>query len=157
MNNALKIHVAAALVATLTILAFLLLAIGAELVPQHLAAFRRGIAWGLLLLVPALMATGLTGHLLARRHRGRLVADKVQRMQIVAANGLLVLVPSALFLAFRAGNGQVEGMFRVIQLVEIAAGATNFCLLLHNLRDGMRLSGRWSRNLSPTARVIRRA
>lgn len=155
--NTLKTHVVAALVATFTIACFLVLAIGAELVPQHLAAIRAGIAWGLLLLVPALAATGLTGYQLARGHRGRLVGDKLQRMQLVAANGLVVLVPSALWLAWRADAGQVEGMFRVVQLVEIAAGATNLSLLLHNLRDGLRLSGRWSRNMTPSARVIRRA
>jgi hypothetical protein len=155
--NTLKIHVAAALAATLTILCFLMLAIGAELVPQHLAAIRRGIAWGLLVLVPALAATGITGYQLARNHRGRLVSDKLQRMQLVALNGLVVLVPGALWLAYRAEAGMTEGVFRIVQLVEIAAGATNFCLLLHNLRDGLRLSGRWSRNMTPSARVIRRA
>ena len=155
--TALKIHVIAALVATFTIAAFLALALGSELMPQHLAGIRRGIAWGLLVLVPALVATGLSGHHLARGHRGRLVTDKLQRMQLVAINGLVVLLPSALWLAYRADAGQVEGMFRVVQLLEMAAGATNFCLLLHNLRDGLRLSGRWSRNMTPSARVIRRA
>ena len=155
--NILKIHVIAALVATCTILAFLTLAIGAELVPHHLAAIRKGIAWGLLILVPALVATGATGYQLARNHRGRLVSDKLQRMQLIAINGVVVLLPGALWLAYRADAGMTEGMFRVVQLIEIAAAATNFCLLLHNLRDGLRLSGRWSRNMTPSARVIRRA
>lgn len=152
-----KIHVAAALLAMLSILCFLAMAIGAELFPQSMATLRKAIAWGLLLLVPALVTTAVTGHRLARGQRGRIVGDKLLRMQWMAANGILVLAPSALWLAWRAAAGEVHGLFGVVQMVEIAAGATNLCLLLHNLRDGLRLSGRWSRNFSPSLRVIRRA
>ena len=152
----LKVHVIAAVVALLSVATLLGLAVFSELSPDRLATVRKWIAYGLLVLVPALVATGITGAQLARNHRGRLVEDKLRRMRVVAANGVLVLLPAALWLASRAQAGDTEGLFRVVQLVELAFGAANLRLLLLNLRDGMRLCGHRLQR-APTGRVIRRA
>ena len=72
----------------------------------------------------------------------RLVGVKGGRMKIVAANGLLVLLPSAFVLASWANAGRFDGAFYALQGVELLAGAVNFTLLLLNMRDGLRLSGR---------------
>ena len=63
-------------------------------------------------------------------------------MRIVAANGLLVLLPSAFVLASWASTGRFDGIFYALQGVELLAGAVNFSLLVMNMRDGLKHSGR---------------
>jgi hypothetical protein len=63
-------------------------------------------------------------------------------MPIIAANGLLFLVPCAIFLSRRASAGSFDATFYAVQLLELAAGATNVTLLALNVRDGLRLAAR---------------
>ncbi len=60
-------------------------------------------------------------------------------MPVIAANGVLVLVPAALFLAAKARAGEFDAGFYAVQAVELAAGAVNIALLGLNMRDGMRM------------------
>ena len=60
-------------------------------------------------------------------------------MKIIAANGILILMPSAFFLAFKAQAGAFDTAFYVVQAFEIVAGATNITLLSLNMRDGIAL------------------
>lgn len=106
------------------------------------AAVKSAILWGLGLLVPALMLTGLTGHRLAGRRTQPLIAAKRRRMQLAAGNGLAVLVPAAVFLAWQARAGHFDAAFYTVQAVELAAGALNLTLLGLNGRDGWRLRRR---------------
>lgn len=154
-KNLVRIHVIAGLAATLTIFVFLVLAIASEVAPGFTASARTSILRGLFLLVPALMATGITGALLSRHHRGRLVDDKLRRLKLVAINGLFILLPSAIWLAWRADAGNFGTAYGVVQVIELLAGAANLRLMLLNLRDGMRLSG--GRRVASIGRVIRRA
>jgi hypothetical protein len=99
-----------------------------------------------LILVPALAATGGSGFTLARERSGALVERKRRRMAFIAANGLLVLVPSALFLSFKAQAGGLDDAFFGVQALELLAGAVNLVLLGLNLRDGRRLGSiPWNR------------
>lgn len=63
-------------------------------------------------------------------------------LKIVAANGLLVLLPSAFVLASWANARRFDGAFYALQALELLAGATNIILLVLNMRDGLRLAGR---------------
>jgi len=63
-------------------------------------------------------------------------------MPIIAANGVLVLIPSALFLAWKAGAGAFDTAFYAVQAVELIAGAVNVTLLSLNMRDGLRMTRR---------------
>jgi len=99
---------------------------------------------GMWVLIPAMAATGGSGFSLARSRRGRLIDVKGQRMKVVAANGLLVLLPSAYVLASRANAGRFDGAFYALQGLELVAGAINITLLMLNMRDGLRLTGRLS-------------
>jgi hypothetical protein len=155
--NLTRIHIAAAVVALLSVLTLLGLALTSEISPDHLAAARRWIARGLFVLIPALIVTAATGHEISRGNRRGLVGDKMWRMKVAATNGLVVLVPCALFLAARAEAGDIGGAFRVVQGLELVAGAVNLTLLGLNFRDGMRLSGRLRRGEGMPVRVIRRA
>lgn len=61
-------------------------------------------------------------------------------MPIIAANGILILIPSALFLASKATSGEFDTSFYAVQLIELVAGAVNLTLLSLNMRDGLQLT-----------------
>lgn len=142
-----RIHPIAGALALLTILTFWTATVLVETLGDTAAivAVKTAIPWGLLILIPALAATGGSGLALARRRCGDLVAAKRRRMPLIAANGLLILVPSALFLAFKAQSGALDASFYAVQALELIAGAVNIVLLGLSLRDGLRLSGRLRR------------
>ena len=107
---------------------------------------KTAIPWGFLVLIPALLAAGGSGVLLARgRPRAGLVGAKLRRMPVVAANGLLILIPSALFLASKARAAEFDTAFYAVQVLELVAGAANITLLGLNVRDGLRMKGRFRR------------
>ncbi|MFI5016267.1 MAG: hypothetical protein ACHQAY_28365 [Hyphomicrobiales bacterium] len=138
-----RFHLAAAVTATVTILAFWATTMVVELLgtTATIAGAKLAILWGMLVLVPAMAATGASGFRLGSKRRNPIVATKKRRMALVAGNGLLVLVPSAIFLAGRSATGTFDGWFYAVQTIELVAGATNLALMSLNLRDGLRLSG----------------
>lgn len=107
---------------------------------------KTAIPWGFLVLIPALMATGGSGFGLARNRRTGMVGTKMKRMQVIAANGLLVLIPSALFLASKAKAGELDSSFYIVQMLELVTGAVNLTLLGLNMRDGLKMTGRFRPN-----------
>lgn len=111
---------------------------------------KNAILTGMWILIPSMAAAGGSGFSLAGSRRGRLVDVKARRMKIVAANGLLVLLPGAYMLATWANAGRFDGAFYALQGLELFAGAANITLLVLNMRDGLRLTGRLSaRQLLP--------
>lgn len=146
------IHPVAGVIAMLTTATFWIATIFSELFGSAatVAEVKTAIAWGLLLLVPAMALTGGSGVIRSKGRRKGLVGTKLNRMRIIAANGLAVLVPAALFLAWKAGSGQFDVAFYAVQAFELAAGATNIALLGLSMRDGLRMTGR----LRPAARPI---
>ena len=141
-----RVHLVAGVLATMIIAAFFISSILVELFgsSQHIQQVKALIVVpGLLLLVPAIAATGGSGFYLGRTRKGRLVNVKRKRMPFIAANGILVLVPSAIFLNRWAASGQFGASFYVLQVIELAAGAINLTLMGLNIRDGMRMSGRF--------------
>lgn len=140
-----RVHMVAGVLAALTIAAFFMSTVLVELFGSH-----EVVAWlkslivmpGLFILVPAIAATGGSGLLLSKSRRGRLVDVKKRRMPFIAANGLLVLVPCAVFLNRWAATGTFDTDFYVVQAIELLAGAVNLTLMGLNMRDGMRMTGR---------------
>ena len=137
-----RFHVMAASVATLLVATFfastaLVETFGAA---AQVAAVKTAIAWGLLLLVPAMAGAGASGFALSRGREGPVIARKRARMRLVGALGLCVLAPAALFLAYKARAGAFDAWFAYAQAIELAAGATNLVLLILNFRDGLRLT-----------------
>ncbi len=120
-----KIHLAAALLATLTIAAFLSSTVIVEAFGSREAIARlKGliVVPGLVVLVLALAATGGTGFARARGWKGRLVAGKRKRMPVIAGNGLLILTPAAILLNRWAAAGTFDTWFYVVQAIELIAG-----------------------------------
>lgn len=140
-------HPVAGTVALLTISTFWLSTVLAELLASEatLVAIKMAIPWGLLLLVPMLAAAGGSGFSLAKGRRAGLVGGKIKRMSVIAANGILILIPAALFLAQKAGRAEFDGAFYAVQALELVAGALNIALLGLNMRDGLKMRGRLRR------------
>lgn len=138
------VHVAAAVTAFLTIFLFWTSTAASELSgdPAAIAAVKRAILWGLLLLVPSMAVVGGSGFRLGRGRRDPLTARKRLRMPFIALNGLLILVPAAFFLEARAAVGVFDTAFIAVQALELIAGATNLTLIGLNMRDGLRLAAR---------------
>ena len=139
-----RIHFLAGLLATLTIATFFSVSLFSELLgtKETIATVKALIVMpGLLVLIPAVVATGISGVVLSRSRQGRLVAAKKKRMPFIAANGVLILVPCAIFLNRWAAAGTFDTTFYWVQGLEFLAGVTNLGLMGLNIRDGLKMSG----------------
>lgn len=138
------IHPIAGGIALLTILTFWLSTALSELFAGAtvVTTVKSLIPWGFFILIPALIAAGGSGFRLAQKMRGPLVATKKKRMPFIAANGIGILIPAALYLSFKAQAGAFDTAFYTVQAVELTVGAVNIALLGLNMRDGLRLSRR---------------
>ena len=141
------IHPVAGALALLTIATFWVSTSLSELFGSTalVVAVKSVIPWGFLVLIPALIAAGGSGFTLAKGRRGGLVGAKIKRMPIAAANGILILIPSALFLAAKAKTGEFDTLFYGVQALELVAGAVNITLIGLNMRDGLKMKGRLRR------------
>ncbi|MEA1942718.1 MAG: hypothetical protein U9P68_10770 [Pseudomonadota bacterium] len=139
-----RLHRTAGVAAGLIILVFLTVSALSELNgdPDMIRRAKTAIAWGLIALVPALMITGASGMRLGKGWKGPAIAAKKRRMALVAANGMLILVPSALALAWLARQGETGAAFAIVQTVEFLAGGTNLLLIGLNARDGIAMTRR---------------
>ena len=138
------IHPIAGSIAMLAIFAFWVSTAVSELFGSYetIAQVKSWIPWGFTILIPALAATGGTGAMMARGARAKRTKAKQLRMPVIAANGIIVLVPSAFYLAWKAQNGEFDTLFYGVQAIELAAGALNLFLMGLNMRDGLALTGR---------------
>ena len=136
-----SIHPIAGIVALVTVVIFWLSTIFVGLFASRASsvALKIALPWGFLLLIPALLIAGGSGFALSRGYRKRIIESKIKRMPWIAANGILILVPAALFLAYKARSNEFDAIFYVIQALELLAGAVNIVLLGLNMRDGMKL------------------
>jgi hypothetical protein len=141
------VHPIAGALALLTIATFWLSTAFSELFASEatVIAVKTAIPWGFLLLIPALAAAGGSGFALAKGRRAGPVGAKIRRMPWIAANGILILIPAALFLASKARAAEFDTVFYAVQALELAAGATNVTLLSLNMRDGLKMKGRLRR------------
>lgn len=142
MGNLPKLHKIAGLSAMALIALFWTGTAASELFmgAAEIAWVKTAIVMLLPLLVAAMAAVGMSGARLAGPSPNPWAKRKQRRMMAIAANGLLVLVPAAVFLWWKAGAGQFDSAFYAVQIVELLAGPLNLFLLGLNARDGMRLA-----------------
>ena len=136
------VHKISGALALATILVFWVSTVVSELLLgfSEVVLVKTSIPYGFLVLIPALALAGVSGKRLAPKVSGGMIDRKQKRMQFAAANGLLVLVPAALYLAFKAQAGAFDASFYVVQGLELAAGFINITLLGLNMRDGLRIA-----------------
>ena len=142
-----RIHLVAAITATLCIGTFFISSILVELFGsgESISVIKSLIVFpGLFILIPAIAATGATGFLIARHRTGRLVEKKKRRMPFIGLNGLFILLPAAIVLNHWAGSGLFDTHFYLLQGIELVAGAINLTLMGLNIRDGLKMTGRLS-------------
>ena len=92
---------------------------------------------GVAFLVPLLITAALTGNRMAGRRQSPEIAAKRARMKAMAAGGILILVPAAIFLWLKARSGEFDAWFYTVQAVELLAGAVNLALGSMNARAGL--------------------
>lgn len=63
-------------------------------------------------------------------------------MPFIDANGLLVLLPAAIYLNQWAAAVTFDTKIYVVQGVELLAGAINIALMSMNMRDGFKMTGK---------------
>lgn len=139
-----KLHALAGGIALVTIALFWTATVWSEVLggPSDIVWVKSAILSGMVLLIPAMMVVGGSGFALAAGRVGKLVERKKVRMRVVALNGLLILLPSAFFLANRAQAGTFDTWFYTVQLAELVAGGLNITLLFRNMRDGFAMTRR---------------
>jgi hypothetical protein len=142
-----RIHRAAAAGAVAVIVTFLISSAVTELIgtPAEVRLLRHGIMLGLPLLIGCLAAVALTGRRLAGRSRSPVVRRKRRRMLMIAAAGLVALLPCAVLLNYRPAGA--------LEIIELVAGGLNLALLVQNFRDGRALTRR--RRTAPRPRLER--
>ena len=139
-----RIHAIAGVIGLLMILTFWTSTVLSELFGSHetIATVKGLILWGMFILIPAMAIVGGSGAALGAGRTEQLVSAKKKRMPIIAANGLLILLPMAFVLESKASAGAFDTWFYILQGIELIAGATNMTLMALNARDGIRLTGR---------------
>lgn len=139
-----KLHALAGGLALLLVSTFWVSTLVSELFgsKEQIICVKSGILYGMFLLIALLAITGGSGALLGKTWKSPIVAKKKRRMKFAAANGFLILLPSAIYLADRAVASDFGTMFVVVQLLEVVAGAVNISLLALNMKDGLKLSKR---------------
>ncbi len=139
-----RIHAIAGGIAFLTILTFWTSTVFSELFLDHaaIASVKAMILRGMFVLIPAMIVAGGSGMALGKNRTDHLVSGKKKRMPFIAGNGILILIPCALFLSDKASAGEFDTIFYIVQVVELFAGATNLTLLGMNIRDGLRMTGK---------------
>jgi CDGSH-type Zn-finger protein len=139
-----RIHAIAGGIGFLTIFTFWMSTVTTELFASHetIAAVKQLILFGMVILIPALAIAGASGMAMGRKRTDAPAVAKKKRMPFIAANGLVILVPSAFYLASKAAAGSFDTWFYGIQALELIAGAANLTIMGLNIRDGMTMTGR---------------
>jgi len=66
----------------------------------------------------------------------------MKRMPMIAMTGILIMVPAAFFLESKASAGAFDTWFYIVQIIELIGGASNLRLMMHNIKDGLRVTGK---------------
>ncbi len=137
-----KIHPIAGVIGFLTILTFWSSTVLSELfsTPEGIADVKAMILKGMFVLIPTMIIVGASGMKLGARRRDAPARAKKKRMPAIAINGLVILLPAAIFLESRASAGQFDTTFFMVQIIELIAGATNLILMGLSIRDGRKMT-----------------
>ncbi|MAD46300.1 MAG: hypothetical protein CMI02_18065 [Oceanospirillaceae bacterium] len=136
-----SLHALAGIAALLLIISFFSATLVSEIFAsqQQWVTVKQCIFYGIWLLIPLMALTGFSGYKLVSPGKNAGQRRKQKRMRLIAANGLFILIPAAVFLKTAAENGYFTSGFYLVQALELLAGAVNISLMILNARDGIRL------------------
>jgi hypothetical protein len=145
-----KVHKATAALSLLLIASFWISSAAAELSGsvQAIIFAKCFVLAGVFMLASAMAATGLTGRRLAGSRSNHVLSGKLTRIKVMAACGIALLIPLAIYLWWKATSGEFDEWFYAAQLLEFAAGAVNLLLGAMNVSAGVSLR---RRRLAPKA------
>lgn len=138
-----KIHAVAGVLSFLFIATFWSSTVVSELFLNQstVTSVKVAVTYAFIAFIPCLAITGATGFAMGRKSSFPILVAKRRRMPIIA-NGLLVLIPAALYLSAKAQAGEFDTWFYTVQGIELLAGATNLFLMGLNIRDGHQMERR---------------
>ena len=133
-----KVHAIAGVIGFVTILTFWTSTVFSELLGSYetITTVKTMILKGMFILIPAMVVVGASGMNFCLKGNDAPAIAKKKRMPFIAANGLVILLPAAFYLQFKAIVGDFDAMFYTVQLLELVAGAINLTLMGLNIRDG---------------------
>ena len=79
---------------------------------ETVAAVKSMVVTGLFILIPAIAIAGGSGMSLGGKRVDEKAVAKKKRMPFIAANGLLILVPAAIYLESKASIGAFDTSFK---------------------------------------------
>jgi len=134
-----RLHAASATLALLLITTFFISTLLSELFGSHqtISHVKSAIFYGIWLVIPFMAIAGISGNKLAPTAKGGIIGQKKSRMPFIATNGVLVLVPAAVYLESLASVGSFNTTFYIVQIIELIAGAINITLMSLNLKSGL--------------------
>ncbi|KXF81589.1 hypothetical protein [Enterovibrio coralii] len=140
-NILVNVHRGVGALAFVTIACFFSSTLIAELwgTPAQITAVKTAILYIIPMLMLSMMATGATGNKLYPNKGKGVMAAKQLRMKVAAMNGLLVMLPSAIYLYVKASSGVFDGYFWTVQGIELVGGALNLTMIGLNIRAGLSL------------------
>mgnify|MGYP003109623425 CR=1 FL=1 len=141
-QNLIKLHAASATIALLLISTFFLSSLVSEIIGDKalIITVKTYIFYAIWILLPTMAIAGITGNKLAPNAKSGVIGMKKKRMPFIAANGVLILIPAAIFLKNTAVSGTLDTTFYTVQIIELFAGFINISLMTLNLKDGLSLS-----------------
>ncbi len=145
MNKTVTIHAIAATLALSLVMVFWIATVVTEvfLSTTEIVWVKAVIVrYGLVFMVFTMMVTGGSGMFLARQRNKPSDSLKKQRMPWIALNGVFCLLPSAIYLSFKASAGEFDVWFASVQVLELAMGLMQMTLLGRNFAAGIRLVNR---------------
>ncbi|EGU40307.1 hypothetical protein [Vibrio scophthalmi] len=135
------LHKTCAVLAFIMIASFFSSSLISELFADHatVASVKYYISWAVWGVLPLMAMTGITGSKMAPKVKSGVgpIGRKKKRMPIIAVNGLLILLPCAMYLNVLASQGLFDQHFYLIQGIELIAGSINLTLMALNIRDGL--------------------
>lgn len=140
-NKTIKAHIIATVIAIMTIAIFFASSLIAEIIGHDhtIQRVKKGILYGLPILIVSMPILGLTGKKLAGKRRDPKLLIKMLRMKFIAMNGA-ILILLAIFLYYRATYEGIDHIFLIVQIIELTIGAINLVLIASNIRSGLQLT-----------------
>jgi len=137
-----RFHFIAGIIVLIILSSFWVSLITADFFLGHeaVAQVRLGIVYALILLIPSMIAVKVTGAKIGVTRMSDIrVQQKKKRATWMAINGVLIMVPAAFFLNYKASSGEFDTVFYIVQGIELFVGSFQYYFVLKNFRMGMLL------------------
>ncbi len=146
-GNLIRLHIMATAIAVVTIASFFSFSLVAEILGDEvlIKQVKTAIVFCLPIMIVTMPILGLSGKKLAGSSNGPLIVTKMNRMKLIAANGI-ILILLAIYLYYHAVFKTINNTFLYVQIIELCMGAFNLILIAANIKSGMKLSSRKRKN-----------